>query len=97
MHVFFAEYIFRDLLSVLSAERVVAAYADQGGVFYLAGIRNEAVVACDVEGKAHIDQEGKHDCDDNFQRAAEKGAEVIVVDDLHDAGGNDGKQQHPDD
>ena len=97
VHVFFTEFLPGDPGAFLCDKIVRIIYADQGCIGHFACIRYKAVVACQVEGKEGKKGESQDHRRNDLQRPVEEGAEIIFIDDLHDAGSNDDEQQHPDD
>ena len=97
VHILFAEIFRVNLRAILCTVVEGAVTADQSRIGYFAGIRDEAVISCQVEYEDGKEQKRQHDRCNDLLRPVEEGAEIIFVDDLHDAGSDDCKQQHPDD
>ena len=69
---------------------------DQGCIRDLAGIGNIAVITGDIKQKRQIDQESQRESGGDLQGPVEEGAEIKLVNDLHDTGGDHGEKDQPD-
>ena len=83
------------IVAFLIVQGTVVIAADQCRILNLIGIRKIAVVSCDIEEEAQEDSKGNDQGQGDLQWMPEKGPEIIVIDDLHDAGCQQGKQDHP--